>query len=184
MVMMGWGPSRLCLSVLINPVCKVTNQIEKEAYHLLSENASQEIFSKPGQEREVRSTSCLLSFPSSFRLKQKRLTASQHSLRGAKPETSSASLDDPPKSGLSASGLSVLHSIFYITQQAEEARCKCKNGHHKPSLSRDLEPRTRPWCSEFFLGRWSLKIPTSQLMQSLPSLLLLQSSKCSQNFST
>lgn len=135
MVMMGWGPSRLCLSVLINPVCKVRNQIEKEAYHLLSERASQEIFPKPGQEREVRSTSCLLSFLGFFRLKQKRLTASQHSLCSAKLETSSASLDDPPKSGLSASGLSVLHSIVYITQQAEEARCKCKNGHHKPSLS-------------------------------------------------
>lgn len=136
MVMMGWGLSELCLSVLINPGRKVRNQIEKEAYHLLSERASQEIFSKRGQGREVRSTSCLLSFLSSFRLKQKRLTASQHSLHGAKLGTSSASPGDPPKSGLSASGLSVLHRIFYVTQQAEEAGCKCKNGPHKPSLSR------------------------------------------------
>lgn len=92
MVMMGWGLSELCLSVLINPVHKVRNQIEKEAYRLLSERASQEIFPKPGQGREVRSTSCLLSFLSSFRLKQKRLTASQHSLLGAKLGTSNASL--------------------------------------------------------------------------------------------
>lgn len=136
MVMMGWGLSEVCLSVLINPVRKVRNQIEKEAYHLPSEKASQEIFPKPGQGREVRSTSCLLSFLGSFRLKQKRLTASQHSRLGAKLGASSASPGDSPKSELSASRLSVLHRIFYITQQAEEARCKFKNGPHKPSLSR------------------------------------------------
>lgn len=99
MVMMGWGLCKLCLSVIINPMCKVRNQIETETYHLLSEKASQGIFPNLCQGTEVRSTSCLLSFLSSFCLKKERLAASQHSLYGAKLGTSNSSPGDPLKSG-------------------------------------------------------------------------------------